>query len=291
MKRILLVLPLFILLSCSEDNINNKSKRNPDWVWWEDAETGIGEWLRHGPHSTVDNGSYTLFYYSGYLFEKGKLVNGKNTDTIFRYDVDGTLMFYTFREKYDDYYINDGYHEIFNQMGTLIAKGQVENHKEHNQWKQYDDNGKMYRKLDCVRDTGWIVYFNKVGQITDSIYHAKGLNNFKIKQWFDNGLPKNICDYKVPVYQGISKSYYSNGQIKDSSLTKNGKGIGFLYQWDKNGNLKATGQYNKNSQLDGKMTEYHKSGKVKQIFYFNNGEPIIGSFKEYNEDGEIIDEK
>ena len=95
--RYFLIISLVILYGCNS-GIEDKSKRNENWCWWVDAKTGKVQWIPISTYTTVENGQYTLFYFSGVVYEKGKLVKGQKVDTVFKYDLKGAaLRLYTFQ--------------------------------------------------------------------------------------------------------------------------------------------------------------------------------------------------
>ena len=34
-----------MLISCGNDNINNRNKRNDKWAWWVDVKNENGKWI------------------------------------------------------------------------------------------------------------------------------------------------------------------------------------------------------------------------------------------------------
>ena len=90
--KIYIILTAFTLFSC-KDNFSDKNKRNENWAWWTDAKTGKSKWIPvNGDGYPVTDGKYTRFYFNGNVYDKGKLVDGKDADTIFCYDLNGHLQ-------------------------------------------------------------------------------------------------------------------------------------------------------------------------------------------------------
>ncbi len=85
-----------------------------------------------------------------------------------------------------------------------------------------------------------------------------------------------------------SKSYYSNGQIKEELRYGNQIGAehGRIISWFENGNPKITGKY-KNGGKTGKWKYYHKNGKLESLVTFKNGKRN-GKYFRYYTDGRKI---
>ena len=56
MKHLLFALFVFLFFSCNQSGINDKSKRNENWIWWVDKTTGVGEWIPAADQTTVKDG-------------------------------------------------------------------------------------------------------------------------------------------------------------------------------------------------------------------------------------------
>ncbi|OCX51118.1 hypothetical protein BEL04_20620 [Mucilaginibacter sp. PPCGB 2223] len=145
MKRYcIIILAAFTFIGC-KDGIDDQSKRNDENCWWVDAKTGKGRWIPIGDHRTVKSGRYTLFYRNGKIFETGKLVEGKNVDTIFNYDKNGHLLEYVLlQQDTTNYYIlTDGPKVYFYQNGGKKAEGIAKNHQIGDKWRTYYKNGRI----------------------------------------------------------------------------------------------------------------------------------------------------
>ncbi|MCG8582096.1 MAG: hypothetical protein MI866_19380 [Bacteroidales bacterium] len=56
-------------------------------------------------------------------------------------------------------------------------------------------------------------------------------------EWDENGLPQSEIEYVNGVRNGITNTYYSNGQKETVMLYENNQFIKYLGRWDKEGNL------------------------------------------------------
>lgn len=87
--------------------------------------------------------------------------------------------------------------------------------------------------------------------------------------------------YKVDNQEGIRKTYYENGQLKEEANYKNGKLDGEAKYYYKNGQLKEEANY-KNGKLDGEAKTYYINGKIQNISQYSNGTLIdFQDFSQY----------
>ena len=119
-----------IIYSCGDKGINDSSKRNENYIWFVDKTTGNGTWVPLGDHTTIDNGTYTAFYYDGKIREKGKIVEREFFDSVFYYDINERLIKYSIikTDTTVNYYINEGPYKAYSPTGELILDGVVKNH-------------------------------------------------------------------------------------------------------------------------------------------------------------------
>lgn len=273
MRYFLAIIILIFFISCDSDNINDKSKRNENWAWWIDAKTIKGQWIPLSENPTWDNGKYTMFYSNGAVYEKGKIENGKNVDTIFSFDKNGKLFAYKIikDDKVVDYFIKDGWITINRQDGNISTQGVVQNHLRGNNWVSYFENGNKKLVMDFTKDTGWQVSYFENGSVQDSSFRLKGYDSvYPIKSWYDNGNIAEIKHWKNRLRNGVSLTYYRNGVMKDSCNFIDGKRDGIAKQWFTNGRIKAYAEI-KNDKPDGVIKEYDENGQVTQIGLYKAG--------------------
>jgi hypothetical protein len=84
MKYLLPTLFLFsFFCGCSSNGIDDASKRNKNWCWFVNKETGKGEWVPIKDETNLPDGEYSLFFSNGSIRQKGKLKDKKDCDTTF----------------------------------------------------------------------------------------------------------------------------------------------------------------------------------------------------------------
>lgn len=302
------LLSLIFICSCGAD-ISDSDKRNENWVYWVDKETGIASWLKVGVETTVKDGNFTSFYNNGNIFQKGKLENGKRIDTVYNYNLNNNLLEYEIikPDTLLHYYINNGPYISYLQNGKILEKGIVENHQIGDKWTTYYKNGKVKWTKDIKDGTGFIRWYYDNGQISIINYKERGKLNGQVKGWFEDGKIRLISNWKDDLQNGDCETYYENGKLKEKENWVNDKldgkretwyengqkeqiefyrdGIrdGQVLQWYSNGNKKANLKLI-SGQVDGKVISYYENGKVKGQGQFKDG-IREGIFTYYDENG------
>jgi antitoxin component YwqK of YwqJK toxin-antitoxin module len=272
MKFFLLAIGLLGIYGCSEKGINDKSKRNENWIWWVDQSTGVGKWIPYAASTTVKDGEFTAFYFNGLIYSHGQLKEGNEIDTTFYYDLEGKPNEYInfTPDTFYIFYPVNGKYKAFNQTGTIREKGIVENNKRGNQWIWYYPDGKVSGKKMLVDNTGWKMNYYKSGQIQDSIHYSNDLVDGKAFHWYENGQLQEICDWKMEVQNGEYITYHENGNLKQKVNWKDGNRVGEALVWFSNKQPELK-QFWKDGKLEGKEFIYYENGQIKQEFNYKNG--------------------
>jgi antitoxin component YwqK of YwqJK toxin-antitoxin module len=289
MRRSLFLIVIAVIVYSCKDNVNDKGKRNESWVWWVDAKTGKANWIPVEKDGLgVQNGKYTLFYFNGNVFAKGRLVNGQDVDTIFNFDIKGYLQEYRILSKDTmEYFVQNGPIKMYYQSGAIKAIGEVKNHTYGDHWVTDFENGKHGYIRSLKNDTGWIMRYYDTGAIKDSTY-VEGKNEFSFKYFypFPVGRLRKSVELQDNSDTGIQKEYYSSGRLKAICNLVNGVFNGKQTRWYEDGHLLDVG-YRKNGVFDGgPQIAYYDNGKVQAIFNAKNGKPE-GEVKRYDENGKL----
>jgi len=288
MKIKLILFVSILIYGCQRVDINNAEKRNENWVYWVDASTGEASWIKFsGGQTSVKNGRYTLFYKNGEIYEKGKLKNGKNVDTIFCFNLKGNLIKYklVLPDTLMHYYIKNGPYIAYFQNGKVFEKGTVKEHKKENKWIRYSKKG----YIDCIQNlengTGSICWYYENGQISDSNYYNKDKIQGQIKLWYKNGQIKEISNWKDNIQNGVYETYYENGNPNQKVNWINGKLDGKSESWYENGQKRSI-SYNKCGLRDGNTKQWYSNGKMQLDAFFTLGKKN-GRVIKYYENGTI----
>ncbi|MCR9171786.1 MAG: toxin-antitoxin system YwqK family antitoxin [bacterium] len=290
---------LIFLSSCSSNkkddgpSIKDPTKRNENWCWFEDADTGEAKWIKvKGGRNVVQNGKYTLFYSNGAIREKGIMRNGKNVDTTRIYSPKKfELVKYYFRDSITDSikvrYPKDGQFKILYANLNPCEEGFAKNQLRTGLCKSYYKNGarRSISRYDNGEMNGENKFWNKSGILIDHSYWKNGKQDGLALLYYENGKFKEKCHWKNAKLDGLAQSYYENGNLKDKSYWKNGKQEGPTLFYFENGNLEEK-CYWKNGKLNGPFELYHKNGEIKEKGIAENN-MVIGKVSLFDEDGKL----
>lgn len=103
------------------------------------------------------------------------------------------------------------------------------------------------------------------------------------------GLFISSCSNKFDGKDGIKTVYFPNSEIvKQVVGYKDGKRIGELREYYRNGNLKVR-QYYKNDTLTDSCITYYENGNL-QLIQFIKNKNKEGAWKKFNEQGKLFEE-
>ena len=272
-KTIIFLLALLTLSGCAsnsleedKESINDTNKRNENWCWFQDSDSGQGYWVKVGKFNTVKNGNYTMFYAKGEIREKGLLENGKNKDTTFFFDTQNNLIKYSFKisDTLRSEFPIDGSHKFQFPEYNLYEEGEVKGKKRTGEWITYYKSGKIERKAQFLN----------------------GKLNGNYKEYSKNGILIENSHWKNSVLNGLFITYFESGQIKKKSNWISGNLNGQHNNWFENGNLNSTSNY-VNGEREGEYQLYREDGSLNQKGVFLNG-IRHGELKFYNEKGVLF---
>ena len=96
----------------------------------------------------------------------------------------------------------------------------------------------------------------------------QGLFNGEVKNFYRNGIVKNIMPFRNNHINGLIKRYYPNGNLESTEFCKNGESFGPIKQYYPNGKLKyETMQYG-NTHVD-TARFYYSHGELNQIIVYD----------------------
>jgi antitoxin component YwqK of YwqJK toxin-antitoxin module len=252
-KKLILVLISFTIYACNNNkhaDINDSEKRNESWIYWIDSATDQASWVKvSGNETTVKDGKFTLFYSKGAIYKKGTLKNGKEIDTTFFFNKNEKVVAYSLfkSDTIIPYYVNNGSYILHFQNGKVWEKGIVENHKQGKTWIRYYKSGKI----------DW----------TENRKNGKGI----VRKYYENGKPKEICNWLNEVQHGLCEFFYENGNKEQVSNWVDGKREGKFETWFENGQ-KECEYFFKDGKLDGICRYYDENGKLTKEASFKNGQ-------------------
>lgn len=309
---ILFLIPTLLFTSCKEGDFNDESKRNENWAYWIDEDSGKASWIPITDETTVENGVYHLFLANGKLFEKGRLKNKVHVDTVFRYDEMGDVIKYHIYQKDTVLYVylKDGDYIEKYQNGKVYQKGKLSNGVFNDDWVRYYENGQPEWIQEYVNGTGLVTWFFENGNISSKSYRVNRKPHGEVKHWYENGNLKEVSYWINGLQDSVYTVFYENGQMQIRSNFKNGKYHGKSNEWHENGQLKLESYYTDNvlqgrfkqwkdngkleidgiyidEHLKGKIYGYHKNGKISTIGNLIDKTPD-GMWEFFDESGKLI---
>lgn len=221
---ILFLFTVFILISCKEGDFNDESKRNENWAYWIDEDAGKASWIPIADETTVENGVYHLFYANGKIYEKGKLKNKTNVDTVFRYDENGDIIKYQIYQKDTILYVylKDGDYLEKYHNGKIYQKGKLTNGVFNDDWVRYYENGQPEWIQECTNGTGTVTWFFENGNVSSKEYRVNRKAHGEVKHWYENGNLKEVSYWINGLQNGLYSLYYENGALKMKQSGKMG---------------------------------------------------------------------
>ena len=269
------------------ENINDKNKRNENWSWFINEDTGKGKWVPIGEETTADSGDYFLFYHNDHIMKKGRFKNKIEIDTTCIYNLKGETIKYLIHNSNSTktYYPINGKYEAHYATGEIMEKGIISNHEQQN-WVGISRLGNILMKK-VMTDSLYIkTYYYESGQIKDSASYDNENKLQGISQkWYKNGLTKSRIEWNNGLQEGETNYYFENGQIKRKSFYKKGHINGKVASWYTNSQIRATG--NKiNDEFNGEFKQWYSNGNLEIIGNFKNG-LRHGLFTIYHENGNL----
>lgn len=309
-KKITIIFLSILIYSCNDANINDKNKRNENWIYWTDSKTGESSWVPVTNETTIKDGRYIAFYTKGSIYKKGKLKNGKEIDTAYFFDLKEKLTQYLLvkPDTLIHYYIKDGSYTSYFQNGKIFENGIIKNHQIGDKWTKYFKNGKIDWTKKLINGTGWNIWYYDNGQMSDLNYHLNGKTHGEVKTWYKNGQIREISHWNNGVQNGLyqffyengkleertnwfigkpekTESWYENGQNRNIKFYKEGLVSGIYKQWYPSGNLHINANYS-SGQKNGKVIVFYENGNLQaEQFYKNDQRNGICNW--YDENGKL----
>ena len=260
---ILFLSTVFILISCSKADINDASKRNENWAYWIDEDSGKASWIAITDETTVENGVYHLFLANGKLFEKGRLKNKVYVDTVFKYNEMGDVIKYHIHQKDNILYVylKDGDYLEKYHTGQIYEKGKLTNGVFNDDWVRYYENGQPEWIQEYTNGTGTVTWFFENGNVSSKEYRVNRKAEGEVKNWYNSGNLKEVSNWKNGIQEDLSTFFYENGQVQSKSNFKDGKFYGKSEYWYESGQLKIISFYI-DDVLHGPFKQWKENGKL-----------------------------
>jgi antitoxin component YwqK of YwqJK toxin-antitoxin module len=258
--------PLFFLtflLGCSS-GINDASKRNENWCWFVNKETGKGEWVPVKDETNLPDGDYTLFFKHGGIYKTGKIRNKKDCDTIYWYCPDGKLSFKSIRlnDSTELPFIQDGNHTVYFKNEVISGGGFFKNNQPIGNSFGNFKSGKIKMKGIIHGDSIITMYYYESGNMQDSTSFINKKEEGLSKTWFESGHIKSKLYYKNGLRDSLCSWFYDEGGLRETDFYVKGLREKRTIQYYENSHIKAECDL-KNDKQTGSAIHYYEDGTIK----------------------------
>lgn len=247
----------------------------------------------------VQHGIYRLYHSNGAIWVEGAYTNGVPDGQWNWFSAQGQLL----EKGAYTHGALTGLASTFYANGQLKAQSFYSQNKLHGSTKKYGIKGNLavelwyedgaIRKYRYGTDTTSkkLTAWKKVapqGLDTLTAYYANGqkaieypLKNAylhgKVKCYYFSGMPESVTDYSEGVKQGVQKTFYPNGQLKEEANFLYNQLHGTKQTFSREGKRLLTQEF-QNGEPSGKKIIYQpENGEVKKVWQYWNGFQMEGN--------------
>jgi antitoxin component YwqK of YwqJK toxin-antitoxin module len=247
-----------ILFSCDQaktPSINDLEKRNSDWVWFVDNESGNGEWLKVGGKTeNSKEGRITFFYDNGEIYQIVKVQNGDYVDTTFNYLSTGVLfsMKILGNDTTRTEFLIDGEYTTHYQSLKIKEEGLIENGFLEGEIVGYYESGqkKWAENYTDGFDDGSFKTWYEDGIIKSDLFYSMNLRHGTQRWHYENGVPHVESNYSWGNRSGPYKKHYESGQLNYVIPYKNGKRHGRSFLYSEKGEVVEEIEYEEGEEIN-----------------------------------------
>lgn len=144
---------------------------------------------------------------------------------------------------------------------ATVEEGTFVDDKKEGLWKKYFPNGKLKSEITYVNDrpNGWYAVYYPTGIAEERGTWTRNKNTGDFKRFYANGeLQQEFFFNDKGIRNGIQRYYHSNGKLELEVTVAEGKEIGTMRRWDKEGKLVEEKQMNNGTLVPGSLQRYDK---------------------------------
>lgn len=211
------------------------------------------------------------------------------------------MMFYLSSLYGQEATTDDGYKRFNYPGGNISSEGFIKNGKPDGYWKSYYENGKLKsegNRKSYELDSSW-KFYNEDGKLILEVNYINGKKNGIKTSYLDKETIKE--NYLNDIKEGLTKYYYTGGNLKNEIPFVGGLEQGFGKEYDTIGTIITLTEYkrgfivdrmrinrkDKNNHKQGRWFYFYDSGGIKSEGYYKDDKKN-GYFKEYTEKGDLI---
>jgi antitoxin component YwqK of YwqJK toxin-antitoxin module/Tfp pilus assembly protein PilF len=171
--------------------------------------------------------------------------------------------------------------------GVQNLAGPKVNGKNEGRFKRFNADGNVTAEFTYKYDLldGIQKYYDQKGNLIQEIYFVAGKKHGKNNEFYPNGNPEMVQDFKDDLADGPATSYYYNGGKECELSYRNGERDGNQVCYYPNGAKKSELTYN-NGKANGSYTSYNESGDLTARYQYID-DLLDGEYVEYY-DGKTV---
>ncbi len=247
-------------------------------------EKAVGKWDFYSNSGfKISEGNYTLendrtglwsFYDEfGKIKEENNYINGEENVEIRGFHPTGQLMV-KYSMKNDKPH---GNYKAYTYYGALKQEKTFVDGKLQGPYAAYFNTGKSHKEfetnyVDGEIDGEFIEYYSN-GEVYSIMNYKKGIQEGKEIRYARNGKKSFEVEVVDNLAHGTYTTYHLNGQIQEQGQIEEGNAVGNWKNYDSDGSLITSYNYNNKGELDGEYIEYVDKKKHFEYTY-RNGEII-----------------
>lgn len=258
-------------------SLDNNEDSNSKWngksqLFYETGELNLERFYQNG----LREGNQKSFYKSGAIKTNWNALNG-STDGLYKEFYESGKIKVV--ENWDNGNKLD--RQSFHENGLTNITYKLVNGNAHGEWKSFYDNGNLKQEANFIngRRVGLLRNFNREGKLTFIIKYDEEGKKYYEENFFDDGIISAIYNYNGDEFDGISKGFWPNGNLRYERNYKNGLLSGQYVWYNKQGNILSEEKWE-----NGKIVYWKKFDKFGNVIFeeiddsyttrFPNGEGV-----------------
>jgi antitoxin component YwqK of YwqJK toxin-antitoxin module len=183
----------------------------------------------------------------------------------------------------------EGVWESYSSGNVLFKLEEFQNNRHHGISVQLDRRGKVNTVEHLFQDTldgVMLNYSQHSQQVLKEANYKRGKLDGLFRTYYDNGKIKEEIWYKEDIKQGQTRWYSQTGRLVAEYNYENGNFQGFQKTYYENDTISVLSHYYDN-ELSGEYIEYYRNGKPKISGFYKAGQKD-GLWTEYDETGKVL---
>lgn len=169
----------------------------------------------------------------------------------------------------DDSFRSDGVHKEFFSNGKPFVEGQYDMGRPTGKWTYYHENGAVAKEVEYVdgRPNGEVLIRDESGKVLNKRTYKDGLRHGAwVNYNLENEEPLLEQNYAEGKPEGLWRTWFKNGQLRQEISFKDGVRDGAAKEWTSSGQPRVEANFREGKQ-HGVTTVWRRGGEVlKQVY-------------------------